>query len=525
MKFNKRQIKILGVASFVTFLVLPVSFVVVKNLSQTDNSKNNYENPKPITPPPIDNNLRLVEAKNISIYSVQTFQTNYHVSDGELVNKLKSADRLFSSDDWRDYFKKETEISKINNKLTLVSQLASKVFREKNPIPSIPHYDNIWERNLAEVRNHFITTNPSSLQEIKDWLVSKSYPQPLEGIELNPSDENLRKIKSSLSPLLAKQGGKWEKYIQLQASGDGNCFVNSFSVLLTGKNLDKSLSIRLKLAMCWEIIYNLERYYGEKENTKQVNWIKEKLIDEGFATNGEWLENYHGLFLANILKRKIVVISVDISNRGTWNAVPFSPLDNQYPEPFFIFNSGGHFQPLLRPKDHNEGQISFKSQSIDIDNVNHSILFTFDPSTLKKSGFTSTNEIRFNNIFSGKSKIRILYNFPGVNTDEANEEFNRIIEDKLKEKERDVYIRMRDKSNYDIKLFKTQGIQVYGDEIHLNYDCYEEIDYNLIFFITWGYLLNNSWYLPLSNINIHSNQPNAIIIHNFITVLKIRDTM
>ena len=96
---------------------------------------------------------------------------------------------------------------------------------------------------------------------------------------------------------------------------------------------------------------------------------KELLIFEGIATNRTWLENYHVCFLVNVLKRKIVNISVNPNNKKNWSDTKISPLDNEYSEPFFIFNSGGHFRPWLRPKDHNEGQISFESQRIDIDYV------------------------------------------------------------------------------------------------------------------------------------------------------------
>ena len=41
--------------------------------------------------------------------------------------------------------------------------------------------------------------------------------------------------------------------------------------------------------------------------------------------------------------------------------------------------------------------------------------------------------------FDNKSKIRILYNFPGVEVEKASKEFNRIIEDKLEERERCFY--------------------------------------------------------------------------------------
>src|SRR5690349_19358067 len=112
MKFTKRQIKILGIASFVALLVLPVSFIFVSNLGK--------EKLRTIDAP---DNLDLINAINSNISSLQTLQIQYSISDRGLTNRLKMLDTSFTKNDWRDYFREETKISELDNKSNFLSQV------------------------------------------------------------------------------------------------------------------------------------------------------------------------------------------------------------------------------------------------------------------------------------------------------------------------------------------------------------------------------------------------------------------
>ncbi|CAI2192554.1 16667_t:CDS:10, partial [Funneliformis geosporum] len=82
----------------------------------------------------------------------------------------------------------------------------------------------------------------------------------------------------------------YKDYVQLSAVGDGNCFLNSFSVLLTGKERDTSLALPLRVKLCLEFMANPDKFAGGNE-TQQLDELKEKLNGSyGFAKNGNYTQ-------------------------------------------------------------------------------------------------------------------------------------------------------------------------------------------------------------------------------------------
>jgi hypothetical protein len=79
---------------------------------------------------------------------------------------------------------------------------------------------------------------------------------------------------------------KYKDYVQLSAVGDGNCFLNSFSVLLTGNANDTSLTMPLKVKLCLEFMAT-EGFTGDGANIHSPEFIKDKLVGSGgFAKPG-----------------------------------------------------------------------------------------------------------------------------------------------------------------------------------------------------------------------------------------------
>jgi hypothetical protein len=81
---------------------------------------------------------------------------------------------------------------------------------------------------------------------------------------------------------------KYKDYVTLSSVGDGNCFLNSFSVLLTGREKDISLALPLRVKLCLSLMSEPDIFFGKQENEKkQLASLKEKLVGEyGFAKNG-----------------------------------------------------------------------------------------------------------------------------------------------------------------------------------------------------------------------------------------------
>ncbi|CAI2200392.1 7069_t:CDS:2, partial [Funneliformis geosporum] len=83
---------------------------------------------------------------------------------------------------------------------------------------------------------------------------------------------------------------KYKNYVQLSAVGDGNCFLNSFSVFLTGKENDTTWALPLRVKLCLEFMTNPDTFAVGNEAEK-LALLKKKLISEGFAINVSALPN------------------------------------------------------------------------------------------------------------------------------------------------------------------------------------------------------------------------------------------
>ena len=84
----------------------------------------------------------------------------------------------------------------------------------------------------------------------------------MAGVDLKGKTDN-GKISDleSLTPESQKHlATKYKDYVQLSAAGDGNCFLHTFSVFLTGdSNVD--MTLRLRAALGLEIMKNAEIYF------------------------------------------------------------------------------------------------------------------------------------------------------------------------------------------------------------------------------------------------------------------------
>ncbi|CAG8831312.1 19392_t:CDS:2, partial [Racocetra persica] len=108
--------------------------------------------------------------------------------------------------------------------------------------------------------------NPKTLSEIEKWVEDKNY-DPLKGVNLAGVDLKGKSDNGKVSDLeeltIAEQkylATKYKDYVQLSAAGDGNCFLHTFSVFLTG-NSNVDMTLRLRVAMCLELMKNAEIYF------------------------------------------------------------------------------------------------------------------------------------------------------------------------------------------------------------------------------------------------------------------------
>jgi hypothetical protein len=102
---------------------------------------------------------------------------------------------------------------------------------------------------------------------------------------------------------------QYRNYVQLPALGDGNCFLNAFSILLTGINYDSSLSLPLRVKICLELLTRFDIFSGTPE--QKLTELKEKISGEyGFAKPGKWLENQDIVYMSYVLKRPIILVTV-----------------------------------------------------------------------------------------------------------------------------------------------------------------------------------------------------------------------
>ena len=101
-----------------------------------------------------------------------------------------------------------------------------------------------------------------------------------------------------------------------------------------------------------------------QDGVKCLTEIENKLLlNDGhpMARSGSFMEIRDLVYMSNILSRPITVVykipgTEDIAH-DTYGLDSFSEL--KYKNPFVIYRIGGHFVPLIQPKNHNEGLIEF----------------------------------------------------------------------------------------------------------------------------------------------------------------------
>ncbi|WP_147411605.1 hypothetical protein [endosymbiont GvMRE of Glomus versiforme] len=273
-----------------------------------------------------------------------------------------------------------------NNIISIINSLEKKPILPKS-FSKAPYEsnDNLhknrkeWKTVLYEIEN-FLGNNPKSLQEIKEWILKKEY-QPLEGIDLRGIEIDRLRLQTNYGVIsglvnLTTSGSledfnlakKYKDYVKLSVAADGNCFLHTFSMFLTGEsNVD--ITIRLRVALCLEIMDNAEIYFKSQlnENDEEIiNDLKNTIRQEEITQNRKWLSSEIIKYLASVLKRPLVSInrySFNDTHGKKWtqmqfyvfpndiekyrSASRFDSIPDKYSEEWVVYNSGMHFQPLI----------------------------------------------------------------------------------------------------------------------------------------------------------------------------------
>ncbi|MCE8167788.1 MAG: hypothetical protein I3273_07770 [Candidatus Moeniiplasma glomeromycotorum] len=371
MKLTKRQKKIFLISTILFFLALAIviSSVLIANRNK---GENNSPAPSKNIPPQDNSNLAKVKTEMVNFLEKKINSDN--IKKDDLLKELKDKNYLNAGEtDWKKYFDKASNSQELKIRkeqlLTIIDKLKNgpnpnpspgpnpNPSPGPNPNPSPTPPTNKWEKVLGEIKS-FINGNPSSSQEVKDWIQNKNY-NPLSGVNLaGVGIEELKKISDSgpVSGLdQVPETVKYKEYVQLPAAGDGNCFLHSFSVFLTGQS-DIDLTLRLRVALCLELMTNPEKYFSGLTNDKsKIQAVKNEISKERIAENTRWLSSDITKYLAHVLKRPIVSIIkskflapfqvYDYPNSETGEGSDFTPT---YSEKWVVYNSGGHFQPLIK---------------------------------------------------------------------------------------------------------------------------------------------------------------------------------
>ncbi|MCE8158876.1 MAG: hypothetical protein I3265_00085 [Candidatus Moeniiplasma glomeromycotorum] len=488
-KLTLRKKIILGGGILLVFLVGILTIVLVSQEKSSPVSSSK----KPLT---------LTQTKNQVISEIQNLLNEKKVKPADLLNELKKQQLLKpESKDWKDCVN-----SKEVNDPVKLEALKEKVIIEVNELAGIPGPSgpgtppgpsgpgtppgpsgpgtppgpsptNKWEKVLWEVKN-FLNTNPGS-EQIEKWARDKEaeVSDLWNGINLNGADKStLLSLNrgGGQSEIASKTGGQaetWKDFVSLSSAGDGNCFLNSFAVLLTGSQArdstketpgtQENVATRLRVALCLKIMKNYDR--TELDDLKN------------FATNNLALYTDNCRYLPDILQRPVVMVHKGVvgnSDDNYINSVWHDLNKSWNKEPFFIYHVGSfHFEPLVRPVEHHQGEIYFNYSQVDFEDENNSsgqrsIVFTLSSGSLKKKGFSPSQNSRLDLAgFLSKNKIRLSYS----DSDEK-ERFN-------SEKEMHEYPPGVKKTNENIfiRILKTDKISVSGNEIIFNRKSTEEL--------------------------------------------------
>ncbi|MEG7978410.1 MAG: hypothetical protein NY202_00350 [Mollicutes bacterium UO1] len=112
----------------------------------------------------------------------------------------------------------------------------------------------------------------------------------LAGADLNGKSDNgkIPDLESLTPPEQKNLATKYKDYVQLHAVADGNCFLHTFSLFLTGEsNLDTTL--RLRVALCLEMMKNAQIYFENHfDNSDEdiINSLKNIIKSERITKNG-----------------------------------------------------------------------------------------------------------------------------------------------------------------------------------------------------------------------------------------------
>ena len=384
---KQKTIWLVGIGVFCLAVFITTALII--NANQRKNSPSNPFQPAP-TPEPIS----LVAEQNEAITEIENIlNTRPSIKGTDLVQKLIEQNKLPANQtDWKVYLRDaplttKEQITKLKEELKAILADLEKNHPdptpppipepdpERDPTPPQPRPDvrpsNQWEGILWDIRK-FLETNPTSVQEIKDWVKEKKFPDPIKEAKIKLEGapaEDLEKIPRKGSvPGIEEANEKTKKYkdwVQLSAVGDGNCFLNSFSVLLTGNANDTSLAMPLKVKLCLDYISN-KGFTSDASDNRPLESVKDTLVGSGgFAKPGAWLDIGDIFYVALVLQRPLAVIGkwpndpafgemsgklgtyevpegITLSHPINWNAT--------YKERWVIYNSGGHFQPLILPK-------------------------------------------------------------------------------------------------------------------------------------------------------------------------------
>ena len=240
-----------------------------------------------------------------------------------------------------------------------------------------------WENVLTDIYK-FALTNPTTKQQIINFLFTKNYPDPLAGVDLTgcQRSELLNKSRGTGSNQLSSGKGEFADYqnwTSLHASSDGNCFLNSFSTYLIG---NESLAIRLRVKLCLWLMQNLAyvEIIGIKDSSGRVIGQKDQvasLIDKlainengginwPLAENGQWIMTDDAKYFSFILSRPLRVLyrplaehfdtkkdyADFVTRTGGWASLNYNDTDTDYThsEIWTICHvSGNHFEPLIAP--------------------------------------------------------------------------------------------------------------------------------------------------------------------------------
>jgi hypothetical protein len=310
-----------------------------------------------------------------------------------------------------------------------------------------------WEKVLNEIKE-FMKSKPKTLAAIKDKAteILDNYGEPLAGLDLKGipsallSSGNITQDKTAKNELknIKGLGERFRDYTVLSAAGDGNCYLNSLSILLGGKDKIWALPLRVKLILelmtnekIMEHTYPLDETSSSKVSDGKVNeqnkigWILYKILDNRddihapvdalknpkweLAINSRYMATDDIKYYVRLLKRPITVVypaqgiaannpDAVASGGFLWSKYPSvdtTDITLDYKEPFFIYRlkGGAHFIPLIRPVNHEEGTLEFKLDKVScIDDTNGNggeIKLEFLKGSAQKFDFSPSQEAKF----------------------------------------------------------------------------------------------------------------------------------